>query len=141
MGVNDVSQVSNTLFHKNQSVLENLIKIDCNQAQKHTIDNWCKGQISNAHLICVFGSSIGDTDNFWWGMIGEQLKRNCRLIIFEYGDLIPPRRPQKGRIVERKKKKYFLGKTELSDNDLEVADQRIFLTINSDMFKIKKNKS
>lgn len=134
MGVNDISQISNTDFHNNQDVLETLVKNDCNQAQKHTIDNWCKSQISHANLICIFGSSIGDTDNLWWKLIGEQLKRDCKLIIFERGELIPPRRPQKGKIAERRKKKYFLEKTKLNEKEIEIASNNIFIGINTDMF-------
>ncbi len=136
MGVNDVSQVSNSDFHSNQDVIESLIKSECNQAQKHTMDNWCKDQISKANLICIFGSSIGDTDNLWWQLMGEQLKRDCYLIIFEKGEVIPPRRPQKGKIAERNKKKYFLGKTNLTEKEKEGADKKIFIGINTNMFNI-----
>lgn len=136
MGVNDVSQVSNSDFHKNQDIIETLIKDECNQAQKHTIDIWCKNQIKNANLICIFGSSIGDTDNIWWQLIGAQLKRDCNLIIFEKGELIPPRRPQKGKIAERYKKKYFLGKTNLNEKEREDANEKIFIGINTDMFML-----
>lgn len=140
MGVNDVSQISNNDFHTNQEVIETLVKSECNQAQKHTIDNWCKAQITNANLICIFGSSIGDTDNFWWELIGEQLKQECRLIIFEKGEIIPPRRPQKGKIAERNKKNYFLNKTKLNEKEREAIDNRVFVGINTKMFNINEKK-
>jgi len=136
MGVNDVSQITNNDFHENQDVLETLVKSMCNQAQKHTIDNWCKSQIANANLICIFGSSIGDTDNLWWELIGEQLKLDCRLIIFEKGESIPPRRPQKGKIAERRKKQYFLDKTKLKPQEREQVEKNIFIGINTNMFAI-----
>lgn len=136
MGVNDVSQISNINFHNNIDVLESLVKYDCNQAQKHTVDDWCKMQISSANLICLFGSSIGDTDNLWWELLGDRLKYDCRLIIFEKCEIIPPRRPQKARIAERKKKKYFLDKTKLTDEEKSVADNKIFIGVNTNMFDI-----
>jgi len=136
LGVNDVSQISNNDFHKNQDIIETLIKDECNQAQKHTKDIWCKHIISNANLICIFGSSIGDTDNLWWQLIGEQLKRDCILIIFERGEVIPPRRPQRGKIAERNKKKYFLGKTNLSEEEKEIAANNVFIGINAEMFML-----
>lgn len=134
MGVNDVSQVSNVDFHSNEDVIETLVKSECNQAQKHTIDNWCKNQIIDANLICIFGSSIGDTDNLWWQLIGEQLKRECLLIIFEKGEKIPPRRPQKGKIAERQKKQYFLSKTKLNSKEKEEAGKKIFIGVNTSIF-------
>ena len=136
LGVNDVSQISNNDFHNNQEVLESLVKQDCNKAQKHTIDDRCKGLVSNANLICIFGSSIGDTDKMWWENVGEQLKKDCKLIIFEKGEIISKRRPQKRLIVERKIKKLFLGKTNLNDKEKEEAMNNIFVSINSNMFKL-----
>lgn len=137
LGVNDPSQVSNKKFTDNQDIMETLIKSECNQAQRHLIDEWCKDQVSNANLICIFGSSIGDTDNFWWQLIGEQLKRDCLLLIFEIGELISPRRPQKSKIAERDKKRYFLSKTKLNEKEKDDANNKIFIGINTDMFNIK----
>ena len=136
MGVNDVSQISNSDFHNNQVVLEALVKNNCNQAQKHTIDNWCKNQILNANLICIFGSSIGDTDNMWWKLIGEQLKRDCKLIIFEKGEDISPRRQYKIANVEREKRNSFLKKTKLDKDGKKVAADNIFISVNTDMFSV-----
>jgi hypothetical protein len=79
LGVNDISQIDNIGFHKNQDIIETIIKDECNQAQKHTKEIWCKNQIKKANLICIFGSSIGDTDNIWWELVGEQLTRDCNL--------------------------------------------------------------
>lgn len=138
LGVNDISQMSNIEFQKNRDVIETLIKTECNQAQKHAIDDWCKSQIKDAHLICIFGSSIGDTDNHWWELIGEQLKRGCILILFEKGEPIPQRRPQKIKIAERKMKNYFLSKTKLNDKEKEIASDRIFIGTNTDMFNLVK---
>lgn len=139
MGVNDTSQISNNKFHTNQEIIETLIKSECNQAQKHNIDVWCKKQILESNLICIFGSSIGDTDNMWWKLIGEQLLYDCNLIIFEKLEPIPPRRPQKGQIVERNKKKYFLDKTNLSDEERRTVNDKIFFSINSKIFNIRLN--
>lgn len=135
MGVNDVSQISNKSFHENQNILDAFVKFHCNQVQKHTLDNWCKGQIVNANLICIFGSSIGDTDNMWWELIGEQLKKDIKLIIFEKGEIIPQRRPYKKGNIERAKKNYFLEKTKLDEKDKKNAIGKIFIGINTNMFE------
>lgn len=137
MGVNDVSQISNKTFHENQNILDAFVKINCNQVQKHTIDNWCKGQIEKANLICIFGSSIGDTDNFWWELIGEQLKKDIKLIIFEKGEDISTRRPYKKGNIERTKKVFFLNKTKLDEKDKKNSIGKIFIGVNSNMFDIK----
>lgn len=136
MGVNDISQISNNAFHNNQEVLESLVKKDCNKAQKHTVDDRCKNLISNSNLICIFGSSIGDTDKMWWQQVGEQLKKDCKLVIFEKGEIVSRRRPQKRLIVERKIKKIFLEKTNLNDKEKEAAKNNIYVGVNSNMFKL-----
>ena len=140
MGVNDVSQISNKIFHGNYKVLDALIKTNCNQVQKHTIDQWCKSQIERANLICIFGSSIGDTDNMWWELIGEQLKKDIKLIIFEKGEKIPQRRLYKKSFIEREKKYYFLEKTKLDENEKKNAIGKIFVGITTNMFDLKPNK-
>lgn len=137
MGVNDVSQISNKSFHENQNILDALVKVNCNQVQKHTLDNWCKSQIVKANLICIFGSSIGDTDNMWWELVGEQLKKDIKLIIFEKGEKIPLRRPYKKANIERVKKNYFLDKTKLNDKEKKNASGKIFIGINTNMFDLR----
>lgn len=137
MGVNDVSQIANKNFHTNQDVLETLVKPECNQIQRHTVDNRCKGLISRANLICIFGSSIGNTDNFWWQLISEQLKRDCKLIIFKKTEPISQRRIQLIARVERRIKNSFLDKTNLNNDEKTDAEKNIFIGINTDMFNIQ----
>lgn len=135
MGVNDISQITNSSFHNNQDILEAIVKNKCNQVQKHTIDELCKQQISSANLICIFGSSIGDTDNLWWDLIGQQLKRNCNLIIFNRCKDISPQRGYLVGRLEREMKEYFLSKTNLTDEEKMKSNNIIFVGINTDMFK------
>ncbi len=137
MGVNDISQILNKEFHENQNILEAFVKSKCNKVQKHTIDDWSKNAIVNSHVLCIFGSSIGDTDNTWWELIGEWLKQNVRLIIFEIGEKFPPRRAYKNVVLERKKKDYFLNKTKLNDSEKMEVNDKIIIGINTDMFNFK----
>jgi hypothetical protein len=134
LGVNDTSQISNTNFHTNQDILESLVKSDCNQALKHTIDINCKSLISSANLICIFGSSIGDTDKCWWELIGERIKKNGKLIIFTKGEEINKRTKHITARVERDMKDLFLNKTKLSPEEKELAKKNIYIGVNTDMF-------
>ena len=136
MGVNDISQIKNTSFHKNQDVLDALVKNTCNQAYKHAIDGIFKQKISSANLICIFGSSIGDTDSMWWELIGQQLIRDCYLIIFDICEEIPARRAYKNARIERKIKESFLNKTQLSNEEKKKATKNIYIGLNTNMFKL-----
>lgn len=134
LGVNDLTQVSNKDFHRNEDAINSLVKEQRNRVQKHLVDQRCSDLISVADLICIFGSSIGDTDRLWWSKIGSQLKKDIRLIIFDLGDDIHPRR---GHFVDRfvqKKKRQFLSKTNLKEEEKTIVKDRILVGINSNIF-------
>ena len=134
IGVNDLTQVSNKDFHKNQDAINSLVKEQRNKVQKHLFDQRCSDLVSVADLICIFGSSVGDTDKLWWSKVGMQLKKDTRLIIFDLGDEIHPRR---GHLIERfvqKKKDQFLSKTSLKEEEKTLVKDKIFVGINSKMF-------
>lgn len=138
MGVNDLTQVKNKTFHNNIDIQETIVKPDCNQAIKHTIDDWSKAQISRAQLICIFGSSIGKSDKLWWELIGERLKdNNFRLIIFSrLTTEISERISQKRQREVRKIISDFLDKTNLTDDDRIFAFNRVYVGLNTQIFKI-----
>jgi hypothetical protein len=140
LGVNDLSQISNKAFHENQDVINSLIKEQRNRVQKHLTDQKCYDLVTNANLICIFGCSLGDTDKLWWEKIGEQLKKDCLVIIFDIGEKIHPRR---GHFVDRfvkRKKDLFLSKTNLKEEEKEIVKDKIFVGINSKIFKELKKK-
>ncbi|RZL45742.1 MAG: hypothetical protein EOP00_16855 [Pedobacter sp.] len=135
-GVNDISQLKNSKFHNNQDILDAVIKIDCNKSLKHTLDDWSIGQIHAANLICIFGCSIGDTDKFWWEQIGRRLKDDCMLIIYDTCEAIPSRIAYKKARKEREMLQRFLSKTNLSEDEKNAIKDKIFVGINTEMFKV-----
>ncbi len=137
LGVNDVSQLKNKEFHQNVDVLEAIVKEKCNIAYGHTIDNQFKTKIKQADIICIFGSSLGDTDNMWWELIGEKLKeRHFPIIIFTKGEeVISPRIGYKTNRTKRKMTNYFLKKTKLSNEEIEKVSSNIFVALDTGMFK------
>lgn len=136
IGVNDISQIKNSNFHKNNDVLNAIIKSNCNKVSKHTIDVLCEKNILAANLICIFGASLGDTDNIWWELIGEHMKNGCNLIIFERGEKISPRLTYKKDRRVQKIKNIFLNKTKLSEEEKSIVQERIFVGVNTNMFNI-----
>lgn len=136
MGVNDISQINNSNYHKERDIIEALVKSECNRIQKHTIDDFCKKLISQSNLICIFGSSLGDTDRLWWELIGKQLKKDCMLVIFEKGEIISKRRSYKNGKVARKITDDFLSKLKLTESEKKSLANKIFVGHNTDMFKI-----
>ena len=137
LGVNDISQIDKIDFHENEEILEALIKTKCNRVQRHNIDKICERNINEANLICIFGSSLGDTDNYWWEVIGEQLRKNSKIIIFSKGEDIKERFAQKAVRKKRLIKNLFLSKTNLSEEEKNTFQENIYVGINTEMFNIK----
>ncbi len=143
IGVNDISQIANESFHKNRDILESIVKSECNHANRSNIDRHFTNKINSANLICIFGSSIGATDNKWWELIGERLKSDCHLIIFTKGDEIPPRIRHMQARAERSLRDLFLTKTKLTEKEMKTAENKIFIGLNTGFFNgmlnIKEN--
>lgn len=134
IGVNDKSQIANESFHENRDILESIVKSECNRANRNNIDRQFTNKIKGANLICIFGSSIGDTDNKWWELIGERLKSDCHLILFSKGAEIPPRIRHMQARAERNLRDLFLSKTKLSEKEMEAVEEKIFIGLNTGMF-------
>jgi hypothetical protein len=141
LGVNDISQIANKSFHNNRDILESIVKTDCNLANRNNVDRSFTNKINSANLICIFGSSIGDTDNKWWELIGERLKSDCQLLIFSKGEEISTRIRHMQARAERNLRDMFLNKTNLSEQEMEIVEKKIFIGLNTKMFSgIVKNK-
>jgi len=134
IGVNDISQIENVSFRENQDVLESIVKPDCNRANRNNIDRLFTNRINAAHLICVFGSSLGDTDKKWWELIGERLKADTCLIIFTNGDEIIPRTRHLLARKERVIKELFLNQTNLNEEEKERVKEKIYVGMNTTIF-------
>ncbi|MBU2974269.1 AbiH family protein [Zobellia sp. B3R18] len=134
MGVNDISQIGNKSFCENVDILESLVKSQCNEANRNNIDRQFVTKIKSAHLICIFGSSIGETDKKWWQQIGDRLKQDVRLIIFTLGNEIQPRTRYLSARIERNIKEHFLSKTKLTEAEKKLVREKIFIGLNTQMF-------
>lgn len=87
LGVNDDWQVKGHNLIENQSFRRSFIKNECNFAQRHGIEEKCQQIINEADVICIFGSSLGETDRCWWEIISKKVKNgNCKLVVFVYDD-------------------------------------------------------
>ncbi|WP_375605651.1 AbiH family protein [Flavobacterium davisii] len=139
IGVNDNSQVSNENFTKEIDFNEAFIKTEYNKASGHLVDDECVDLINNANIICVFGSSLGLTDMFWWELIcNKLLKQNCKLIIYHKsfnveGALFDNLITKEIRIL---KEKFLSNKSNLTNEEKEIIRQNIYVNVNSNFFNI-----
>ncbi|WP_420387231.1 AbiH family protein [Roseivirga sp.] len=138
MGVNDNSQVLNDSLHSNDDIMETIIKSHCNSAYRSTIEGTCRELIYNANLICVFGSSMGETDKLWWDAISHQIStKDCILLVFSRTQDFNDNRAYKYSRLARKIKKRFLTDPILKGALRENVSNKILMGLNTDMFKIQ----
>jgi len=145
LGLNDISQFQNEQFHKDRQLINKYVKEQLNIAARTGHDAVCQKWIKEANLICVFGLSFGITDLRWWQYIGDRLTdENVRMIAFYYDenlkidDLILD--PANLIEEEEKVKSLFLEQTSWAKTDNEQVRNKIFVSINSKMFKIDNDK-
>lgn len=143
-GVNDASQIKNIEFHSNNTICRELIKPNFNKSLGHGTDTVFKELINSASIICIFGSSLGETDTIWWELIAECLwQQQCRLIIFHWdGKEYTPTQNRLRIREELKIKDHFIkiAATNNSHFDIENVRDRIFIGYNTKMFQNIVNK-
>ena len=140
IGVDNEGQITNEKFRTDEDVKDFFVKVQSNYTMKSTRHTTCESLISSAHLIILYGVSIGETDARWWKMIGEQFKNRNTLSIIQYlyaRDKIPPTRKQLMGRVERDHRNELMKKMGFKDNEWpEDTNDRLFFIINSNAFKL-----
>ena len=135
LGVNDLSQLKSEIFTPLD--LSGLIKpimietdIDENSGKLDVI-------INQSNIIYIFGMSLGDTDKIWWERIKKWLEKSSdnRLIINYFvsdNKLAASKRHlnKKNRIYAEAKDKFF-AHFDITSEEKEVLDNKIFISLNS----------
>lgn len=140
IGVDNEMQITNNILKNNENVKDLFVKIESNHAMKNLKHETCEAFIKNAHLIILYGVSLGNTDLRWWTLIGQELKRRNNLAIIQHiyrpNDILPTRKQLLARI-ERDHQKNLLQKMGIKQDEQPqgIAD-RLFFTVNSKIFKI-----
>ena len=140
LGVDNESQIANEEFRKIEDIKDCLVKMQSNQAMKETRHVVCKDLIDNAHLIVLFGVSLGDTDACWWKYIGKNLEKRKNLAIIQHlyaPEEVPPTQLQKRGRLERKHQQLILQKLAIEEgNRTDEIKNKLFFTLNKSIFKL-----
>lgn len=73
MGVNDSTQISNSNFSSDLDVVEEFVKPEYNDACMNNKNSISETLISNADIIVLYGTSLGQSDEKWWKQIGQRM--------------------------------------------------------------------
>lgn len=135
MGVNDISQISKEEFRNDDQVLDMLVKPTTTLNRGDLMDDNCISLISSADLICIFGLSLGETDNKWWEAIAQHMKdTSTRLIYYGYTrDEMP--HSQDRWLKEREYKSILAEKFMMQNMNSDNLSSRIYVLFNSKMFR------
>lgn len=134
IGVNDISQIANDKLHNDKKFINAFVKPASNKISKALVDDSCEEMIKKANLICIFGSSLGKSDTTWWQLIGQQLKKECRLVIFEKVENFRSIKPNSFSIHEEIIKDKFLERANIDEAEKQLVSERIFIGLNAKIF-------
>lgn len=135
IGLNNKEQIKNEFLRENEDVQDFLLKPNINKALGHLKDKEAINLIKSASVICLFGVSLGETDKIWWETVGERIKGDCRVFYFVHN----PEEFVRAKLITRIRKKYknfLLSKTKLNEDEWSNVYDKIYVVLNSDMFKL-----
>ena len=134
LGVDHGEQITNERYRKNDDVADLLLKPQANEGRGTLVDEECLRLIAGADVICLFGLSLGPTDQMWWTAIKKRFLDNPEVILlyFHY-DPAAGSTLKFDRRKERQARQHLIDALGLEGNQKEY-DDRIFVAINSDMF-------
>lgn len=140
-GVDNEKQIANEPFRTNDNVKDFLVKNQSNLSMNFDRSLICEDLIRKANIIIIYGVSIGETDNRWWKLIGEQIKQRNDLIIIHFVykvDILGnPNLLMTGN-VKREMKDKLMGKFGFNNNEdawRKIVKERLFFVVNTKAFK------
>ena len=138
LGVDNISQIINSSLAADKECSRLLLKTEQNNALRNRNNNDGYTLIEKSAIICVFGMSIGETDETWWKKLGQWLmKDDSRQLIFidvedGYSESQTTQSIRiRDRIISR-----FCDRAYIPEDKRDICEQRIHVALNTDIFKI-----
>lgn len=134
LGVNDVTQIANESFRSDEQVLDMLVKPTTTVNRGDLTDDHCTRLIQESDIICLFGLSLGETDNKWWAAIAERMKLSKSQIIYYAYCRDDIRHSQDRWNKEREYRRMLIDIFMSQDIAPDNLASRIHVLVNSNMF-------
>lgn len=87
VGVDNIDQITKMDFRNNYAVQCKVVKPMANYSTESMVDDECLKIIDKANLLCVFGCSLGPTDETWWRAVKNRIqsdKSKTLLLLLDY---------------------------------------------------------
>lgn len=143
LGLDDATQVKNDKLKDNFALIPYIVKPTLNEELGQLKIEQAKQIIDNSRYVCIFGMSIGDTDNLWWRYIIEWLKRDKqnRLILYVYdGTIVQASGQEKLRLANKNRNRFIKKNKKLPESEKSELMKQISFIQNSDVFCFKSIK-
>jgi hypothetical protein len=154
IGVDNEEQILNPKLRQNNGtdipsvfIKQDYLKVIQNRNVNQPIDAIKALQvIETSDIICSFGASIGETDTYWWKIIGKWLKGNNKLfVIFDIcgkndDGVSPISILNRETEVNKKRQQIFERFTRLANwkkADISAHKEKIVVELDCDMFNFK----
>lgn len=133
LGVDNDEQIQNESFQSNEDIRLRLIKPEIlNEVSPFVFEN-ITSTISDADAICLFGVSLGDTDQTWVKKIGNKIANGTLTMLFAKDDAAF--KTDNSRLVyQRRYKKAFIEKLKNLGLSFDEKRLELYVEINSSIF-------
>ena len=141
-GVYNGEQVANKELLKDDLVLDYLIKNRYMETISSRYRMQIENVINNTNLLCIYGTSLGETDWYLWNMVNEWFMKNDQVKIIYYYVNKNDRINYKLEVpmLRRREKEYrdrFISRIGLPNDLSEEKKMNIIVSYNQNMFEIK----
>lgn len=140
LGINSPEQIKNVDFQNNEKILKCMVKSVMNSELGEKRMDSFRNLIMNSRYICIFGLSVGETDQIWWKEILSWLKKSTenRLVIYRLGNF--------SKVAARKisdidkERDFFKNQSCCTEEDFKNIRNKIIIIKGSDLFKFNNIK-
>lgn len=136
MGVNDKSQIKNEQLANDPSAQSMLIKPETTIYRGDLLDYKCEQIMQGADMYCLFGLSLGETDQKWWKLLSTRFNSSNAHIIYYVHDDRKVNHKQDLWDMEREYCDKLFERVASKNADKQAVVSRIHVLVNSNMFKL-----
>lgn len=139
-GVDNKSQIGQEEWAEDKLFQRKIIKPEISTRAGRTAGEEAMSILRDSDVICIFGMSIGETDQRWWKEIGKWLlEKGKKLYIQVYARVYSSAELTHPKIfdIEDWTKDRFCLLAGYSPEDRAIAEGKIVVLINPDMFNIR----
>lgn len=141
VGMNDVQQIANGNYHDDKNICEIFVKPSANRILGNYVDWQCESIIEDTDLFVLYGTSVGETDRYWWNMIAKRLlqsENTARMIWFVHDPIRMVHANLLYRNAGRDVIPHFGRVAGVPNISLENLEKKIFVTLSNEMFSFSR---